>query len=465
MNGWEVPEQSWHKGFSRNRGWFIAAALCFIPLYAYGQVAEPMPERVVIDSAWGGFNPEMPFNTHIVIEKNGASYRLTGWHSKSRYGKPLPKQVFPAQTISPERVTELVGAMEAPVQSRVDLRTLEPAVNDAQHEIDGILEQAKLPTSSTGLGANVRAWRGSLRSPGALADALTRGFDAIHTDDSPVIDIQVTLSDGTKLSAKSSSQHYLMLPWKDALGNRTYSTNIPRALDALLPKGTTNKERLEGGLEGSDLEDMLEFGLNDQIGRFDAESEVPDAVRLLDANFKVVGIWPGRQLDADLQLPDGPSNLQLSTRLSLSGKTLANAADVVRIRQMLQLVQSSPVLGAHIKSSPNVEFYIHDNVGWTWLNKKTVSQFVSQMQQMKKLPELQTRPALMQGAVLVEEGEWPIYWVVLSDRRAVLWKQASQASDKPFAGSCPAIPMGDGDVTGIYDTCIGKVYGVDGREQ
>ncbi|GLQ99155.1 hypothetical protein [Dyella mobilis] len=310
MNGWEVPKHSWHKGFSRSRAWFVAAAFCFAPLYAYGQAVEPTAERVVIDSEWGGLDPDAPFRTHIVIEKEGAHYRLTGGHSKSRHWNPLPEQAFSSQDIAPERVAELVGAMKAPVQPLIDLRTLEPTVNEAQQEIDDILKDTKQPSASTGSWAKVLAWRDSLRSPGALAQLLTTGFDQTHTDDFPSIDIQVTLSDGTKLSAQSRSQHYLMLPWENARGDRTYSPNIPRALDALLPKDATNKERLEGVLDDFDLKQLLERGLDNQVGQFDTESAAPDSGRLLDANAKAVGIalvsWKSRRWDARLQLPDSP---------------------------------------------------------------------------------------------------------------------------------------------------------------
>jgi hypothetical protein len=284
------------------RRWFVAGVLCVVALHAYGQTLKPTVERVVIDSRWGGLNPEGPFHTHIVIEKDGAAYRLTGGHSKSHYGTQLPEQAFPAQTIAPQQVAQLVDAMEAPIQPRVDLRELEPAIDDAQHIIDDILKEAKIPTASTGSGAEVHAWRESLRNRSVLAEMVTKGFDSTHTDDGPFIDIQVTLSDGTKLSAQSGSQQYLMLPWKNAQGDRTYSASISHALDALLPKEATNKERLKNYPH---LDEMLDFALSEQIGRFQAESEAPDAVRMLDENFKVLSIsfesWEGRrQLEAEL---------------------------------------------------------------------------------------------------------------------------------------------------------------------
>jgi hypothetical protein len=427
-------------------------------------------QRVVIDSGWAGLNPEMPFHSHIVIEKDGSRYRLTGGHNKSHFGKALPEQAFPAQTIAPTRVAELVEAMRAPAQSRIDLYLLEPAVDDVQRKIDGILKEAKLPTSSEGLGAQVLSWRNSMRNPDVLSEVLTKGFGAAHTDDYPYIDIEVTLRDGTKLSARSGSQQYLLLPWKNARGEPTYSASVARALDALLPKGATNKERLESALDSTGLDELLNDGVSEQIGRFQAESEAPDAVRMLDANFNVVSVsfisWEGRHLDVDLRLPESPSNLLLSTRLLLNGKTLANKEDLLRIRRELQLAQSSPGLDAHMTATPGAQFRIPDSGGGASLNKRTADQFASQMQQLKKLPELRSKPELMHDAILVEEGKSPIYWVVLADRRSIVWKQFSPEPEKSGGASCPSIPMGDDDdSTNFNDICLGKVYGIDGRQE
>lgn len=462
--------RTWQRNWVRSRDWFLAAVLCCISPHVLGQDLKPVAERIVIESTWAGLNPEMPFHTRIVIEKDGAAYRLTGGHNKSHYTKPLPEQAFPAQAIAPQQVARLVDALEAPVQPSIDLRDMAPAIDHVQRQIDDVLEEAKISTPSTGLGAKVLAWRENLRNPRVLAETLTKGFDVTHTDDAPLINVEVTLSNGMKLTAKSRSQHYLMLPWANAQGNLTYSANISHALHALLPNEATNKKRLEGTLDDSELENMLDYALIEPIERLQAESEVPSAVRALDENFKVLSVsfesWKGRpHLQADLQLPNGPTNLFLSTRLPLTGKLIANQSDIPRVRQMLELVASSPALGKHIRSMPNVDFHISDDFGWVWLNPRTVAQFLNQMQQMKKLPELRSRPSLMRGAVLVEEGDLPVYWIVLADRRSVIWKQAAPTANKSTGGSCASIPMADSDPVGVNDLCLGTVYGVDGREQ
>ena len=216
---------------------------------------------------------------------------------------------------------------------------------------------------------------------------------------------------------------------------------------------------------------MLGFGLQVEKERFDVEAQAPAALRLLDARFKVLEVslvsWDGRHLDVDLQLPDGPRNLVLSTRLALTGPSLASVRDIDRITQQLALAQSSPALAARMKANAGSDFRIEDASGWTWLNDRTASQFVKQMQSMQKLPELKTNPALMHDAVMVVEEGKPIFWIVLSDRRAVRWKEYS-SEPGPLGGTpCEAIPSANDKlgVSNMLDTCIGEVYGTDGRVQ
>lgn len=457
---------------ARRRWLWIAAVTGLAAACAHAQVPAALDaRRVVIDSSWAGLNPEAPFRTRIVLERDGSAYRLTGGHSKGHYSTPQAEEAFPSQMIPAEKVEHLVAAMRAQAQTQVDLDMLQPVVGGVQDRIDQLLGEADMPTSPPSLLEKIHAWRDSLRSPQVLVQVLTKGFGATHTDDGPSIKVEAVLFNGTTLSARSSSQQFLMLPWANAEGALTYASALPLAVDALLPNESTNKKRLEGSLGESDLDEMLGFGLQVDKERFDVEAQAPGALRLLDARFKVLEVslasWDGRHLDADLQLPDGPRNLVLSTRLALTGPSLANVRDIDRITQQLALAQSSPALAARMKANAGSDFRIEDASGWAWLNDRTASQFVKQMQSMQKLPELKTNPALMHDAVMVVEEGKPIYWIVLSDRRAVRWKEYS-SEPGPLGGTpCEAIPSANDKlgVSNMLDTCIGEVYGTDGRVQ
>ncbi|WP_281851456.1 hypothetical protein [Dyella sp. GSA-30] len=440
-------------------GWFGATV-------AMGADA-PQATRVVIESDWGGLSPDMPLLTHIAIERRGDTYELSGGQSKHHLGKPQPEQPFPLQAIPAAAIQRLVAAMQAPPQSQIDLTVLRPAVDKVQAQIDQMFTEIDLPDPPPMFHEKMAAWRETLRSPDTLSKALTKGFGARYSDDYPFIKVDVTLSDGSMLSARSGSQQYLMLPWKRAGSGPTYSAELSGAIDALLPAEATNKERLEGPISPDSLDVLLDFGLESDASRLLAEAGAPDALRLLESRFEVKDVevvnWHGRHIAATLKLPGGPANLTLATRLLLSQTALADSHEVDRIQQQLTLAQTSPGMAAQMQAKPNTDFLIQDNFGWAWLNKKTVDQFVQQMRAMRKLPELKTDPSLMQGAVMITEGQSPVYWIVLSDGRAVRWKEYASSKDIKKSERCEGILHDDDDPPSlpITDRCLGDVYEID----
>jgi hypothetical protein len=89
------------------------------------------------------------------------------------------------------------------------------------------------------------------------------------------------------------------------------------------------------------------------------------------------------------------------------------------------------------------------------------------MQHLRKLPELKADPSLMRGAVMVEVGWSPTYWIVLPDRRAILWKKYWDSSTSPGTFHCDGIPSGDDFMDRMNqekDLCIGKVFSAKGKE-
>ncbi len=444
--------------------------LAWVALLAQAQ-SVPDVVRIAIDSRWGEYSPISPLSTQLAIEKHGKDYELSGSQSQGN-GERLVKTVGPAQPLSADKVARLVQALRAPMQPSLDPGVLQPVFGKLQQHID-VLVLDLVPEASP-VQAKVDAWRETLRSPTALAAAVTRGFgNSRHTDDYPGIKISVTFSDGSVREWLSDSQQYLMLPWQDATGARTYAIELPHAVAALMPAGSTNKERLEEApLSDSKWADLLDNGLASEAERFGAEAKFPDAFVALTQHFDVDEMTPVDEegahwkLDLELRLPDSPRNLTLSTRLALRGKELAQSADIDRMQQQLALAQSSPVLLGRMKANPNVPFRI-SHWGWSQLDKRTAEQFVTQMADLGKLLELKRDASLMRDAVMVEEGRSPTYWIVLPDHRAVLWKQYASGAGDADGHRCDGVPMHSEEPLPRTqsDLCYGKVYGADGQEQ
>lgn len=431
----------------------------------------PTVVRVDIDSAWAGLNPSSPLQDHIVIERQGDAYRLTGSHSERQWadGQTAKQDLEPA-SIAPARVAQLRDALLAAPQRMVDQRDLTPAIAHVQSRIDGVLAEAGLNHTQAPLAGRIAQWRESLRTPDVLNATLTRGFSASHTDDYPSVKVTVTLSDTSTLTAQSGSQQYLMLPWKDGTGALTYSPAIARALHALLPRQAVNRERLEEGLDVHRLDEILSRGLATHTHRFKVEQRVPDVLSALDAAFVVTDVslvdWNGTNVDAELRLPDSPPNLVVRARLALQGNQLKDNGDIGHIQRILRLAQSSPVLQARMRAVPQVTYAIRYGYPGTWPAAKLAAQFVSQLHHMQALPTLSATSPQVRDAALVEEGTEPAYWVVLADGRTVLWKEYVSGRNESNARPCPGIPSYDEDVEPASDDdrCIGTVYDQHGNE-
>lgn len=435
--------------------------------------AQSIPDvaRVTVQSHWAGYSPYSPLKTDILVSRRGSGYYLTGTTSRKRFGQPEPTRSFVPRTVSGQTVAQLVALLRAQPQSQVDPAAIGLTDRQVQQAIDREWEEAGLARLPARIRAEATALRDRLRHPAPLAAILTRGFAASHTDDFPYVAVKVELSDGTTLSICSTSQQPLMLPWKNASGQPTYDAAIPRAVQALLPEGATNRERLSGKITEDELQTLVEEGLTGPVGRLRAEGEAGAALQALLDHFKVgnvmPGTWPDRKgmyLDADLQLPDGPPNLVLSTRLDVrDGALIGSNHDLARIGDALALVQASKAMTARMRAEPLLTFRMQDGWGGERLDQRTREQFVAQMTAMNKLPELRSNPDLMRGAVMVMEGKRPIYWIVLPDRRAVLWKSFG-GKDAPAGMPCAGVPFGDDDDdTYLSDVCQGIVYGAEGR--
>lgn len=111
-------------------------------------------------------------------------------------------------------------------------------------------------------------------------------------------------ADGSKLTFCSSSQNYLMMPWRNGAGAETFSAAIPRALVAVLPEVSTNRGRLAVSPHAADVGDLFTTGLADDELRLSAEMIAPRAFADLQSRFHLQSIsyysYTMRALDVTL---------------------------------------------------------------------------------------------------------------------------------------------------------------------
>jgi hypothetical protein len=159
--------------------------------------------------------------------------------------------------VQTKAIDALVAALKEPPIEKPDLANL----GITQAWLDARVE-ANIPYFFTP--AERARFRSSFTDLATVQDLLPFVFQYSKSDDFPSVQVTVTFSDGSRLTAKSHSHYLQMLPWTvDSNGQTyvTYNAKISNALAAVMPKKTTNRERL---LESS-VEQVIADGIYRQV--------------------------------------------------------------------------------------------------------------------------------------------------------------------------------------------------------
>lgn len=435
--------------------------------------------RIVIDDHWAGFNPISPIRSHWIIERDGSGFVLFGTRSQQHLSHPAgaysrteerDTTTVTAAPLSGPAVESLVHALRAPPQSSIDLNLFGSAVTHASETIDKSVQKLVALDPPPALRQRIVDWGNGLRQGQPLADAITTGVaNAYHSDDYPSARVEATFADGSGAVLYSNSQNLLMLPWSDASGRKSFSAELPRALAALLPSISSNRGRLTEVPSQDKFDDYLGSGISDEESRFQVQIVAPEAYAALQSHFDIRDIDPvdmrSHRLRVTVGLSGGPPNLSLRTQLAIKGKALARPADLDAIRTELNTATAATGLRQAMQSAPNDDFSMNRGIGLQPFHTEAKKQFIAQMGDAHKLPELAKHPDLLDGAVMVAQGYNPTYWVALRDRRAIVWKEFVNGKLPPGHRSCAGVPILQKDfpdLGNLYD-CLGLVYDAAGK--
>lgn len=451
----------------------LALLLAFFLASAGAQAASPnVATQVTIHSYWAGLSPQSPLKTELLIQRTTHGYVLSGTNSHGNNfdsGAKPTVETYRSRTVPAEAIERLVAALRAPPQAEVNIVSLGVSKQDVHTALDSVAQEYAQYETTPALRARFAALLESQREPGLLAATLTRGSAGFIADDGPRLSVEVELADHTILSAESESPHHLMLPWTMQDGEPTYAPSIASALRALMPSTAINRERLSGPI---DLVELIRAGLSESLDRIRAETMAGAAMQALSSHFRIRQVVyfeadenHGAQLEVELQHPGSPGNLTLYVWLPLSGDGLIHAEQTLsRLDAELTLVETTPSVMQRVRATPHTRFIISDRSDVRVPYRNVTAQFVAQMHAMHKLPELESDGAWAQGAVLLDEGDLPIRWMILPDHRAVLWKRYSDTPATPDTMRCAPEPDAKGDDVEavLSDLCEGIVYSADG---
>jgi len=383
-------------------------------------------KQIIINSRWGGLGTPAAAELRIVNE--GPDFLLGRNH------------------VDAELVRAFMSSLRGPAVP-------EPNLENLGLTREWLLKNHDGPFSRYQGGPDNRAtnqqelYRKRFDDPSFVSQLLPGLFPprAFHTDDYPGIHVQIDLADGSSATLSSHSQSPYMLPWSVTVAGTTHDTydaNISRALAAIMPKKTVNRERISGEGLTEAIKEVADRVVEPELNLLDAENRAGDALAEIRKQFTVVDAeinsfhhpeygteWSGNQphetnLHATLTRQTLPT--KVSDALVLESRE--NKADGVdgflqSISKYESLALSVPWLSSYIQGNGKVPIrisYVHD----ASMGAKAMMVFAADMHAIHRDDLTQELRSQQSDTVLLIVGNTyaESYWLVLSDKRMVLWR-------------------------------------------
>jgi hypothetical protein len=439
---------------------FCLALGSLLPVYSQNQV-----RQITIRSLWGGLGPHADTTILITRDQNR--------HQYMRDGQPVDSALVEAA----------VHALQAPLVSKPDPETL--GVTQSWLNAQAASQR---PTSFGDPGRPTPGQRAlfqkSFTDTKLIAKLVPELFESTHTDDYPGARIEIVFDDTSKLVAYSNSQFAYMLPWcVGAEKKASYNPAISRAVAALLPAKTVNKDRLADADLAAELADAVMRDIETAYDLRGVEDRVGPDLAGLRTKYRV----KSATIDPWLRPEYGPAKYdskheEVNLHVDLSGPSLPpNVTDEVTLKSVSNhiqgvdgfmssvgkyedLVLSVPWLKEYVLAHPEARVritYVHD----ASLGEEAFRNFAADMKVRErtdlidKVKAQQKQIALIQVGVLYSES----YWLVFPDKHLLLWRYQGPSgllkwSPSDFGeGECDEFGINDGGCSGREVTADGTL--------
>jgi len=393
------------------------ALLCFCT-HATAQTDGKVQE-IVIHSGWGGLGPRQDLTVTIRRIANGFE----------RDGKP----------VKAAQVQALVSAAQAAPISKPDPVNLGITTAWLQSQLPSVKDRVFGKTSAA-TQRQKALFESTFAAPGKISEVVPRLFAYSRFDDYPRAEVEIKFSDGSQLTLASNSYYEFMLPWTihRSENEETYNADISRAVSALLPSKSVNKERLASPELGFDLADAVMNSIKKQWEMIGAEDRAGDSLDKLRRNYAInasdinpyhnaeYGLsWTSTgphetNLRVTLHRPDFPPNLWVE------GVFLSEEGRIQGVDEFLQtgsryedLVLSVTWLMKWLREHPDAHAYLF-NVHGLSLGEHALRTFSKDMELRERSDLVEkVRAVQSQIALLKINGA---EWLIFPDRHLLLWR-------------------------------------------
>ena len=375
--------------------------------------------EVVIHSNWGGLGTPQRLTVTILGTPDGFQ----------REGKP----------VKPALVQALVSAAEATPISKPDPANLGITKSWLQSQLTVV--EDRMPGKMPDATARQKAlFESTFTDPDRIGGVLPSLFTYTSFDDYPNAEVRIEFSDESRLTLTSHSYYESMLPWTVHGSNNgeTYNADISRAISALLPLRSTNKERLANPDFAFHLADAVMNSIDKQWKEIGAEDRAGEPLVKLRSRYTVSASDINPYHDAEFGVswsPGGPheTNLHVTLHkpdfppnLAVEGIFLSKSGTIQGVDEFLKtglryedLTLSVTWLMDWLREHPDRHAYLF-NVHGLSFGEHALQIFTRDMK-LRERDDLveKVRAQQSQIALLKIDGA---DWLILPDRHVLLWR-------------------------------------------
>ncbi len=431
-----------------------------------GKSEAPLPEVscVTIKSSWVGDKRSGPYSGSPAITEVELRRGPKGYVGHSQISQLNGAIISKRQWSVPwEAVIALQKSLVSQPELSPSLRKLKVHPYLLQSKIDSYISEylAQSPPETHGA---IRAYRHTLIKNEALESMMADGLRfRFYSHDYPSVEVRMYLANGKEFDVSSDFWMAAMTPWQqDNVSN--FSPRISTSIAALLPYGSTNRNRLmDYSLEEYQLESVVSNGILNSLDTIVFEQLYPSGLNELKKLFQDPEIGMARYLcsntngeicpQARLKLPGAPGSLSLMANLRGENKELRKS-DLASYHNMLSQVSRSALMPI-IRSNLENRFVIQANRFITWSNPAVREQFVKDMRSISGFSFKNIPIDSLEHAVLVSDES--AYWVVFPDGTAVKWM--TEYYKEPIVGRPCFTPPKIGEMIGGngLHQCVGEI--------
>jgi len=425
-------------------------------------VASPVVRQIKIQSQWSGLGT--PQQTTVVIQYEQGVYKL----GRNR--------------VDAASVEALVEAIKQPAIPKPTLEGLDLTTAWLQQQIADIPNKATWWKLKGGTPRQRELFEKSFTDPDFVSTVLPSLFSFSRTDDYPSIEITLTRDDGSIISVSSHSQYSFMLPWDISTAGDTLSTfnsKVSSAIAKLMPKKATNRERILDEEFNVELGEAVMKHIEGEWNLLGVEDKAGSALAILRTRYTVKtadinpyhdvafgtkwnkGKGEEENLHATLQESDFPKNFYDTVILLYKDGQVSGAEEFIRnAGRQEQLVLSVPwlvqVLAKYQRLGISL-LWVHDQS----FSDKAMQNFAADMHVVGRDDLAEEVRRVRKGVALLSVS-YGDYWLVLPDRRMVLWRYESVMGLLGFSPSDFARHECT-DYQAVTGGCVGKVVSSNGE--